>query len=531
MLIALASTARLFIVGRRLTAEDYGLYAIAFAVIQGCQAVFLGLTQTTVGSIAPRKEGAALTRFITAALATQLAAALALALALVGIGFAAFDGRMRALMVLSACTVLASSLRFLGYPVQYSLFNFKRTLALDAFSAIAQTTILIVIFYVFHRATAEWAVWTLAMYELAWSLASIPLFARFVSWPRGIGAEMRDLLRFARFSLATSMSSYSLNYGSVLILGANVPAARLGGFAASKNLARINEPLTFALGNTEILSTPILVDLDGNGVNDVAIGQAGQFYFLRGRTARGRTSRSKSAASMQNSAAVANFGKGYGWRLIVQSWRPQGDGLPKHGSGRVASYRLPKAPRIAPVWPQWRLNPRHTASPPAPPLPPATIGYWLVASDGGMFTFGTRSSRLDRRDHLNQPIVGMAATRSGNGYWLVARRWHVQLRRRAVLRLDRRDALNQPIVGMAAHAVGEGYWLVASDGGMFTFGDATVLRLDRRDPPEPADRRHGADTAATATGWSRVTAACSPSGRASSTARPAACTSTSRSSA
>jgi hypothetical protein len=32
--------------------------------------------------------------------------------------------------------------------------------------------------------------------------------------------------------------------------------------------------------------------------------------------------------------------------------------------------------------------------------------------------------------------------------------------------------LNMPIVGMAATATGNGYWLVASDGGIFTFGDA-----------------------------------------------------------
>jgi hypothetical protein len=31
--------------------------------------------------------------------------------------------------------------------------------------------------------------------------------------------------------------------------------------------------------------------------------------------------------------------------------------------------------------------------------------------------------------------------------------------------------LNQPVVGMAATGVG-GYWLVASDGGIFSFGDA-----------------------------------------------------------
>jgi hypothetical protein len=33
--------------------------------------------------------------------------------------------------------------------------------------------------------------------------------------------------------------------------------------------------------------------------------------------------------------------------------------------------------------------------------------------------------------------------------------------------------LNQPIVGMAATPDGKGYWLVASDGGIFSFGDAS----------------------------------------------------------
>ena len=32
--------------------------------------------------------------------------------------------------------------------------------------------------------------------------------------------------------------------------------------------------------------------------------------------------------------------------------------------------------------------------------------------------------------------------------------------------------LNKPIVGMAATSDGNGYWLVASDGGIFTYGDA-----------------------------------------------------------
>ncbi|MGH9047787.1 MAG: hypothetical protein ACRDVW_10830, partial [Acidimicrobiales bacterium] len=33
--------------------------------------------------------------------------------------------------------------------------------------------------------------------------------------------------------------------------------------------------------------------------------------------------------------------------------------------------------------------------------------------------------------------------------------------------------LNKPVVGMAATPDGKGYWLVASDGGIFSYGDAT----------------------------------------------------------
>jgi outer membrane protein assembly factor BamB len=119
--------------------------------------------------------------------------------------------------------------------------------------------------------------------------------------------------------------------------------------------------------HTEILSTPILVDLDGNGVNDVAVGQAGEFYFLRGNNG-GRLYRPiEFNRVMQDSAAVANFGKGIGWRLITQSWRPQGNGQPIYGAGKVSSYPLPVAPRITPPWPQWRENVHHTGSPTPPP--------------------------------------------------------------------------------------------------------------------------------------------------------------------
>ncbi len=50
-------------------------------------------------------------------------------------------------------------------------------------------------------------------------------------------------------------------------------------------------------------------------------------------------------------------------------------------------------------------------------------------------------------------------------------------------------ALNQPIVGMANTFSGDGYWLVASDGGIFSFGDATFCGSTGAHQPEPADRR------------------------------------------
>ena len=52
---------------------------------------------------------------------------------------------------------------------------------------------------------------------------------------------------------------------------------------------------------------------------------------------------------------------------------------------------------------------------------PSGRGYWLVAADGGIFSFGDarfHGSTGGRR--LDQPIVGMAPTLSGKGYWLVA---------------------------------------------------------------------------------------------------------------
>ncbi len=101
-------------------------------------------------------------------------------------------------------------------------------------------------------------------------------------------------------------------------------------------------------------------------------------------------------------------------------------------------------------------------------------GYWLVASDGGIFNYGDAKYFGSTGNlHLNAPIVGMAATPSGNGYWLVASDGGI-FNFGGARFLGSAGALNlaKPIVGMAATPDGNGYWLVASDGGIFTYGDA-----------------------------------------------------------
>jgi hypothetical protein len=108
---------------------------------------------------------------------------------------------------------------------------------------------------------------------------------------------------------------------------------------------------------------------------------------------------------------------------------------------------------------------------------PDGMGYWLVATDGGIFTEGDAVFYGSTGAiHLNKPIVGMAATPDGKGYWLVASDGGIFAFGDAVFYGSTGNiVLNKPIVGMAATPTGQGYWLVASDGGIFTEGDAAFF--------------------------------------------------------
>ena len=161
---------------------------------------------------------------------------------------------------------------------------------------------------------------------------------------------------------------------------------------------------------------------------------------------------------------------------------------------------------------------------------PSGDGYWLVARDGGIFTFGDAEFFGSAGAAGVSDVVGMARTPSGRGYWIATRSGRVFAFGEAPHRGDGRAGvvavlrsptglaytlvygdggvvaaagrtaggawtvtadgrvsavggaphhgdltgtpLNQPIVGIAGAPGGNGYWLVARDGGIFSFGSA-----------------------------------------------------------
>ena len=148
-------------------------------------------------------------------------------------------------------------------------------------------------------------------------------------------------------------------------------------------------------------------------------------------------------------------------------------------------------------------------------------GYWLVASDGGIFTFGdARFYGSTGAMHLNQPIVGMAPTPSGQR--LLARRLrrrHLHLRRRALPRLDRwHDALLHDRRHGRDRRPGTATGSPPPTAASSTFGDA------RRDGTRRARRRRSSGSSATherarASGSSRSDGAVYTTGNARGTRR------------
>src|SRR5207249_4866633 len=139
---------------------------------------------------------------------------------------------------------------------------------------------------------------------------------------------------------------------------------------------------------------------------------------------------------------------------------------------------------------------------PAPPHSPtafdasaSSASFATVATYAWDFGAGTSATRyFDGRQVIRNGGPQARTTRAfttpgptGMGYRLAASDGGVfSFGNAAFLGSAGAVRLNRPIVGIAATPTGKGYWLAASDGGIFSFGDATfsgsagAMHLDRK---------------------------------------------------
>jgi hypothetical protein len=113
-------------------------------------------------------------------------------------------------------------------------------------------------------------------------------------------------------------------------------------------------------------------------------------------------------------------------------------------------------------------------------------GYWLVGSDGGVFAFGDAGfygsipglgfnpAGSGLPQSLNAPIVGMVPSADGHGYFMVASDGGVFAFGDAVFAgsCPGIDGCSGTAMAVMPDASGNGYWLVTQSGNVYSFGDA-----------------------------------------------------------
>jgi hypothetical protein len=113
-------------------------------------------------------------------------------------------------------------------------------------------------------------------------------------------------------------------------------------------------------------------------------------------------------------------------------------------------------------------------------------GYWLVGADGGIFSFGNAGfygsipglgiapAGSSSPKRLNAPIVGMVPSADGGGYFMVASDGGVFAFGDAKFEgsCPGIGGCSGAAVAVMPDASGNGYWLVTATGHVYAFGDA-----------------------------------------------------------
>lgn len=102
-------------------------------------------------------------------------------------------------------------------------------------------------------------------------------------------------------------------------------------------------------------------------------------------------------------------------------------------------------------------------------------GYYLVGTDGGVFTFGRAlfyGSRGGAGDVDPAPMISIASDPLGHGYWLTDTDGDVYTFGQVLFYGNAPGPAAGTIRTIAAHPGGRGYWLLGADGTVYEFGAA-----------------------------------------------------------
>jgi hypothetical protein len=116
---------------------------------------------------------------------------------------------------------------------------------------------------------------------------------------------------------------------------------------------------------------------------------------------------------------------------------------------------------------------------------PDTGGYYEVASDGGIFAFNAPFYGSMGGKPLNASIVGIAFDPLTGGYYEVASDGGIFAFNAPFLGSTGNLTLNQPVVAMTVDTTTGGYYEVASDGGMFAYGSPFLGSMGGQPINEP----------------------------------------------
>jgi len=269
-------------------------------------------------------------------------------------------------------------------------------------------------------------------------------------------------------------------------------------YAFAPNGARLWGPVTpppgpAGAGNPNTITGGVATADFGQGYQDVVVATGIGWDILDGRSGSLEASEgidmpggsfagdpNQANLSMENTPLVAPDPSGHGLDVVVAGtyWGLNGDTT----QGFIADYQVSSAPNNVGVqaWPEFHHDPQLTGSadPPLPPpgtcipnVPPcSTEGYDLVASDGGIFSYGAAGFHGSMGGQpLNQPVVGIASDEATGGYWEVASDGGIFSFDAPFHGSMGGHPLNKPVVGIAEDTATGGYWEVASDGGIFSF--------------------------------------------------------------